>query len=340
MTKPNAEELALQFHNIISRLAPSFTPDGPGFGKLSEAEHKLVAATFNVLLSSLPDTPQNVEYEASHWQRRCGALLTLIEGFVDGFPPNTMTVFLDSAYRVVNMNPHTKSVDEPYADVATMNMRNALLMACAAELVRPGPMAPQWLLDAVSLSPDPDEGLIAAGVMHQVVDAEQRAVAAERERDTAKKAVRLLRKDYEDLLVEHDAIKSYADGGDETVALGLKAVAECNVLREQLEDAHAVIAELEGRALEQPADDQGQDLDLDDFAKLEWHEEKTMWGLYSRALIESETENLFCIGASSIGQYFVELNGTVVNQRVVPAFGLEEAKLHAWRLYLAYTGSR
>jgi len=97
------------------------------------------------------ETPQDSAADRNSWQRRCGALITMVEQEcmradrecerVDPMP------LLERAYRVVNTNPMTNSIDDPYADIAQLMVRQTLEACHEAGLIAPGPHAPEWMKD-------------------------------------------------------------------------------------------------------------------------------------------------------------------------------------------------
>lgn len=84
-------------------------------------------------------SPQTVEADRNNWQRRLGVLLTLIETWGDG-------ELVERAYRIVNTNPRSGSIEDPYADIARLVVRQTLEAALEAGVVDPGPKAPHWML--------------------------------------------------------------------------------------------------------------------------------------------------------------------------------------------------
>jgi apolipoprotein N-acyltransferase len=93
-------------------------------------------------------SPQDASLDRNSWQRRLGALITLIEEKCQQAKQDDMVVYpddlLDAAYRVVNTNPMSGSIDDPYADIAKLMTRQTLEACIAAGIVVPGPNAPEW----------------------------------------------------------------------------------------------------------------------------------------------------------------------------------------------------
>lgn len=110
------------------------------------ADQSAAEAYFNRVAS---ETPQETGWDRNSWQRRLGALVTLIEAKCEEAKRDDMIVnpydLLECTYRVVNTNPMSGSIDDPYADIAKLITRQTLEASLAAGLVVPGPNAPDWM---------------------------------------------------------------------------------------------------------------------------------------------------------------------------------------------------
>ena len=107
------------------------------------------------------ETPQDTALDRNSWQRRLGALVTLIEAeciradeACERLDPAPL---LASAYRVVNTNPMTGSIDDPYADIAKILTRQTLEACLEAGLIAPGPNAPEWMRDEAAIDDETEK---------------------------------------------------------------------------------------------------------------------------------------------------------------------------------------
>lgn len=129
-----ADDIANRFHEVYEALAPSFDSNG------HDEHRKLIQAVVRIVLPELPEDapPQQITIERNRWQSKVGVLLTLI---------STMGTdeLREAAIRAVNTNPYTGSIDDPYADIATIRIADTLRTAVDAQLVVPGPNAPSCL---------------------------------------------------------------------------------------------------------------------------------------------------------------------------------------------------
>lgn len=136
----NIETVAQRFDELYETLSPSFAIAQP----LPERTRELVITIVCAILRQSEDVDgQKTEYESRRWQSKVGILLQLIQeharasiGAEDG--PGKL---LDAAIKAVNTSPYTGNVDDPHADIATMNVQETLRMAAAAGLVVAGPSA-------------------------------------------------------------------------------------------------------------------------------------------------------------------------------------------------------
>jgi hypothetical protein len=94
------------------------------------------------------DSPQSVESDRNGWQRRLGVLVTHIESWSRWARDRGIDTskLVEGTYRAVNADPRSGIIDDPYADIASMKVRQALEPALAAGVVKPGPHAPDWMI--------------------------------------------------------------------------------------------------------------------------------------------------------------------------------------------------
>ena len=175
------EQLARKFHSTYEALAPSFgyetrEDSRRPWEEVPEGNRRLMIAVCRVISAELERedgatairayldrsaqfSDQDLAYDRNTWQQRLGVLLILVEGFCkDALSGRRPTVaeadaqwLLDKLYHVVNCDPHSGNVSDPYADIAALSTRVTLETALAGGLVAPGPHAPAWML------PDEDE---------------------------------------------------------------------------------------------------------------------------------------------------------------------------------------
>ena len=171
----DAEKLAQRFHEIYESLAPSFgyetrEESRKPWGEVPEENKRLMIAVCRVVLAEVKLgsdagtiheylertsrlTPQALASDRNGWQRRLGVLITRVETFVaetskSGVAPHDCKRLLNDVYAAVNTNMMTGSAsEEPYADIASLTVRDTLESAIAAGLVQPGPNAPNWMKD-------------------------------------------------------------------------------------------------------------------------------------------------------------------------------------------------
>ena len=171
----DADKLAQKFHETYEALAPSFgyetrEESRKTWEEVPEKNRNLMVAVCRVVLGELQKENANeairvyvertakqddqaTAHDRNTWQRRLGALITLVETFCqDAKKGRRPTVseeeadwLLDAVYRVVNTSPTTGNIDDPYADIATLATRFTLEAAIEAGFVVPGPNAPEWM---------------------------------------------------------------------------------------------------------------------------------------------------------------------------------------------------
>lgn len=145
-----AEQLAQKFHETYEQLAIAHEYETrkesrKPWAEVPEKNRKLMIAVCRIILhETVGMTDQSLAHDRNLWQRRLGALVTLIEHFAaragkDGVAPSDCAALLESAYNVVNTNPFTGNIDDPHADVARLTVQRTLEAAIAGGLVVPGP---------------------------------------------------------------------------------------------------------------------------------------------------------------------------------------------------------